>query len=512
MDLLQVLPIVVGLWCAAFLVRAAAVARRGGPFARGWTAKATLVLLGVGAAVALGSEPALYGVSAAWALLLVVPALAAQGQARELAGLRFGRARVFAEVVRLLHPFDGWRGAPGLMRALARSQTGDLSVVAALRRRLATDDLPAGAQPYVRGEIARLTGDWEGLLAARGPTLPATAGLRLRALGETGRLPELAKEHARLAEPDPFADLMLFAFSGRRRGVAALIDGEPFATLSPGAKDFWRATAALVADPGDAAARALVEASAAGPQRDALIARRLGGTLAAPSSLAPETSTAIDRLETAVVAAMTGPAPVIWRRPVVTYALIAANAAAFGAELVVGGWGGPTDLDTLYQLGALWPPSVLDDGEWWRLGSAMFLHFGALHLALNMLALAIFGRQVELRVGPWRMAALYALAGLGSMAGVLALGEIRGAEPDLLIGASGAIFGVVGAFGALLLADVREGRRGARRRLIELGAIVALQVVFDALTPEVSMSAHAFGFVIGLAAGLVLLGVTRRRS
>ncbi|WP_020184402.1 rhomboid family intramembrane serine protease [Methylopila sp. 73B] len=512
MDLLPILPIVVGLWCVAFLVRAVAVARRGGPFATGWAVKATLALLGVGAAVALGSETALYGVSAGWALLLVVPALAAQGQARELAGLRFERARVYAEIVRLLHPIDGWRGAPDLMRALARAQAGDVSVVPELRRRLAADDLPAGARPYVWGEIARLTGDWDGLLALRGPTHPATAGLRLRALGETGRLVGLADEHARLEEPDPFADLMLFAFSGRKRGVAALIGGAPFAALSPSAKDFWRATAAIVADPGDAAARALVQASAAGPQRDALVARRLGGRLGARAALDPETSAAIDRLEHDVVTAMAATAPAVRRRPIVTAMLIAANVAAFGAEIVVGGWGGPTDLDTLYQLGALWPPSVLEDGEWWRLGSAMFLHFGALHLALNMLALALFGRRVELRVGPWRMAALYALAGLGSMAGVLALGAFRGAEPDLLVGASGAIFGVVGAFGALLVTDVREGRRGARRRLIELGAIVALQIAFDALTPEISMSAHAFGFVLGLVAGLALSGVTRRRS
>ncbi|GLK55971.1 rhomboid protease GluP [Methylopila capsulata] len=512
MDLLPILPIVVGLWCVAYLVRAVDFARRGGPFATGWAAKATLVLLGVGAAAALDSDTALYGVSAAWALLLVVPALAAQGQARELARLRFERAGVYAQIVRLLHPVDGWRGAPGLMRALAQAQAGDASVVPDLRRRLEADDLPVGARPYVWGEIARLTGDWDGLLAVRGPKLPATEGLRLRALGETGRLAELAAEHARLEEPDPFADLMLFAFSGRTRGVAALIDGEPFAVLNPGAKAFWRATAALVADAGDAAARAQVEATASGPQRDVLIARRLGGRLGARAALDPETSAAIDRLEDAVVSAMAATVPAVRRRPIVTAALIAANVAAFGAEMAVGGWGGPTDLDTLYQLGALWPPSVLEDGEWWRLGSAMFLHFGALHLALNMLALAAFGSRVELRAGPWRMAALYALAGLGSMAGVVALGAIRGAEPDLLIGASGAIFGVVGAFGALLVADVREGRRGARRRLIELGAIVALQIVFDALTPEISMSAHAFGFVLGLVAGLALFGVTRRRS
>jgi len=66
-----------------------------------------------------------------------------------------------------------------------------------------------------------------------------------------------------------------------------------------------------------------------------------------------------------------------------TQVLVALNTLVFLVEIA---FGGGTDLDTLYRLGAMFPPAVRA-GEWWRLGAALFLHYGALHLSMNMFAL-----------------------------------------------------------------------------------------------------------------------------
>ncbi|MFD1333347.1 rhomboid family intramembrane serine protease, partial [Methylopila musalis] len=242
-------------------------------------------------------------------------------------------------------------------------------------------------------------------------------------------------------------------------------------------------------------------------------ARRLQGGLAAPWTLSPERRAVLDQIEQAVLRAREtgrlaearGPAP----RPIVTLALIAANVAVFGLELWVGGWGGSTDMDVLYDLGALWPPAVLEGGEWSRLFTALFLHYGGLHLALNMVGLLAFGNMLEARAGRIALAVAYLVAGVGSMAGVLAFEAFFATEPTLLVGASGAIFGVVGAYGGLMLRDALRGRVGARRALVVIAAIVALQMVFDFTVPQVSFSAHAFGFVLGAAVGLLLGGRKR---
>ena len=89
--------------------------------------------------------------------------------------------------------------------------------------------------------------------------------------------------------------------------------------------------------------------------------------------------------------------------------------------------------------------TTLLHGEIWRLATYMFLHGGFWHLLLNMLPLAFFGRDVEERFGTPRFALLYFGSGmLGGLGWVL----ISGTGSELCIGASGAVFGVIGAFAA----------------------------------------------------------------
>jgi membrane associated rhomboid family serine protease len=158
------------------------------------------------------------------------------------------------------------------------------------------------------------------------------------------------------------------------------------------------------------------------------------------------------------------------------------------------------------RIGGLWPPAVLQGGEWWRLGAALFLHAGVLHISLNMPALLILGPQIERLYRPWRMLLIYSVAGLGSMVAVLGATELGWIAPELLIGASGAIMGLLGAVAAWLvrLPAVRPGP-GVMFRLGQVILIIVLQAVFDILTPEVSFTGHAAGAVIGFVVGWLAL-------
>jgi rhomboid protease GluP len=165
--------------------------------------------------------------------------------------------------------------------------------------------------------------------------------------------------------------------------------------------------------------------------------------------------------------------------------------------------GGGTNMDTLYRLGALFPPAVRA-GQWWRLIASLFLHFGWLHLAMNMLALWLLGPFVEFALGFRRYLFTYLLSGIGSMGLVIWLAH--GPDGDqMTVGASGCIMGLVGATGGLMLrAWLRHKALSAKRRLASVILIVLMQTVFDFLVPHVSMTAHLSGAFVGFATVLLL--------
>ena len=110
--------------------------------------------------------------------------------------------------------------------------------------------------------------------------------------------------------------------------------------------------------------------------------------------------------------------------PVVTYALIAINVLMFILQMAIG---------NLERQLALWPPAV-SDGQFYRLVTAAFLHYGVTHLLLNMWALYIVGPPLERWLGRLRFGALYALSGLGGSVLVYLLAPLNTATA----GASGA--------------------------------------------------------------------------
>jgi membrane associated rhomboid family serine protease len=179
--------------------------------------------------------------------------------------------------------------------------------------------------------------------------------------------------------------------------------------------------------------------------------------------------------------------------------LILVNVVVFLFQISVGHWNDPR---VLHRIGALEPAAVVPQGEYWPLFTALFLHAGFLHLGFNLFALYVLGPPLERSIGTIRFLACYLISGLASSAGVVALNEIGLVHVDELIGASGCILGVVGAWAGFLLRH--HHAPFAKERLGNIVLIVVIQIAFDLSTPEVSMAAHMCGLVAGFFLGLIL--------
>ena len=181
------------------------------------------------------------------------------------------------------------------------------------------------------------------------------------------------------------------------------------------------------------------------------------------------------------------------------FVLILVNVLVFLFQIWFGDLNNP---DVLHRIGALEPDAVVVQREYWRLLTALFLHGGYLHVAFNLFALYVLGQPLERSIGTIRFFACYLISGLASGAGVVALNRIGLVRDAQLIGASGCILGVVGAWAGFLLRHHHAPH--AKQQLANIGLIVAIQIAFDLSTPEVSMPAHMFGLAAGFFLGLIL--------
>ncbi len=146
--------------------------------------------------------------------------------------------------------------------------------------------------------------------------------------------------------------------------------------------------------------------------------------------------------------------------------------------------------------------AVVNNGEFWRLFTALFLHYNLLHLIFNLFALYVLGPPLERTIGALRFAMCYLIAGIGSTGGVVLLTLLKVVRPAELVGASGCVMGIVGAWAGFLLRhrDVRQ----AKQRLLNILLIIVIQIVFDIFTPQVSTSAHLCGLITGFVIGLTI--------
>ena len=140
---------------------------------------------------------------------------------------------------------------------------------------------------------------------------------------------------------------------------------------------------------------------------------------------------------------------------------------------------------SLFVKGALYVPGGLDQGEWYRLITAAFLHASMIHLLFNMLVLWFIGAPVEQAIGRGRFLAIYIVSGLAGSAGAIIF------SPNVVtVGASGAIFGILGA--ALVL----EGQKNYVLGGQALG-LIAVNLIFTFAIPNISIGGHIGGLIGG---------------
>ncbi|RTQ46280.1 rhomboid family intramembrane serine protease [Hymenobacter gummosus] len=188
---------------------------------------------------------------------------------------------------------------------------------------------------------------------------------------------------------------------------------------------------------------------------------------------------------------------------VVTPVLISLNVLIY--LLMVANGAGPLlpDPDIMVRWGANVRPLTLG-GEWWRLLTACFLHFGALHLLLNMFALRNIGEELEQGIGSVRLLAGYLLAGLGASLVSLWWHE----QPVVSAGASGAIFGLFGLLLALITTTLVDAK--VRKPLLaSLGSFIGYNLLFG-LVPGIDNAAHIGGLLTGMVVGYALFLTLRR--
>ena len=178
--------------------------------------------------------------------------------------------------------------------------------------------------------------------------------------------------------------------------------------------------------------------------------------------------------------------------PVVTYALIGISVVAYAVQWLAG----PVIATHL----AFTPQAMsLDTYEPWRALTSVFLHGSILHLLLNMYTLWLFGQLLEPMLGRWRFLALYLISGLAGSVGVVLLAAPLG----WVLGASGAIFGLMGAF------VVIQRRLGGN--LTQLYILLAINLGVGFLPgANISWQAHLGGLVGGALVGLIYLETRNR--
>jgi len=193
-------------------------------------------------------------------------------------------------------------------------------------------------------------------------------------------------------------------------------------------------------------------------------------------------------------------APSTGPSPVVTIFLITVNVGIFVLMCITGvPFFSPT-AEPLIRWGANYGPLTLG-GQWWRMFTSLFLHFGIFHLAFNMIVLANIGPFMEALSGGAAYLVLYLVAGLGGGAA-----SLWWHPATVSAGASGAIFGLYGALLAFLLRNRNSMSREVLAPL-QKGAVlfVGYNLVYGLVRPDVDLSAHLGGLLAGFVLGLFLV-------
>lgn len=430
---------------------------------------------------------------------------------------RFKTARRWAQVLRILHPMDHFWAWPQYLYGMELAQSGQLSEAITTLHPFSESTSLMGL--VARCQIFRYQGQWQELLDWMTQQLPQETLIKsgslmttyLMALGETDQrnamvlaLEQYQPKLASTTSKDywDLSRLTVFAYCGQPEMVTRLLQG-PLATLSDHSQQFWLSTAITAAGEQDKAQPSIDQLIESG---DCLYAQTL---LKRPSQMSIDeclTDHGQHLLKTwgndlfPELQERSRQTSRVWESPI-TLGLIAMNLAMFVAEI---GMGGSTDSSALYALGALIPQKVVA-GEWWRLLAATFLHFGPLHLGLNMFGLGLLGPFVEKMLGAVRFLLSYLATALGSMLALTLLTVTNIYITPAAVGASGAIMGLIGTEAAIQFRILQyQPSKVATARLRLISFFVVIQMIFDLTTPQVSFMGHTSGLMIGFGVGWCL--------
>ena len=181
----------------------------------------------------------------------------------------------------------------------------------------------------------------------------------------------------------------------------------------------------------------------------------------------------------------------------VNTALVIINIAVFAVMTFAGS---TEDVGFMLGHGAMFVPSVLENKEIYRFFTCMFLHFGFMHLAGNMVVLMFLGDNVERAVGKYKFIIIYILGGLFGSVGSFVYALVY--NPGIVsAGASGAIFALIGA---LLWLVIRNKGRLEDMTTLRMCVLIAYALYNGITSENVDMAAHLFGLLGGFLVAVVV--------
>lgn len=492
---------------------------------RGWIiVYAFILIITLSLVYVIPTKAGLIG-GALWGLFLILPTkgLAQVNQLRNQK--RYREAYQIAAYMRWLHPADGVLEEPKFLQALSLAQQGRLEEAKMLLNSFKSLSLELNCQAEVL--MYSMQAKWQDCLDVIQERLPYKLIFQnksltiyyLRALGETGNLNDLIQgvglcenrwEKGGNWETLYFLQMMALAFAGKKAEVKQLFN--TFLSSYPASVErFWFLTAVMAHHDGELVREEFTHLK---QNQDWILSQEIDWRLANPPNHQQQLSylsrqimaniekqLAEDRLESQLVAFDSKPA-------YLTYVLIGVNLIMFAVAL---DQGGSRNVQTLSQMGALIPQFVLL-GDWWRLITGNFLHFGWVHLATNMLGLSFLGPFVEANLGKRSYLFLYLTSGIVTMGILTILAVKTGQEQQIFVGASAAIMGLFGCVCAIFVKIYQKGQYDfALRKLRLIILVLGVQFIFDWVTPQVSFVSHLSGLIIGFLLGLILLS-TRDKS
>lgn len=181
----------------------------------------------------------------------------------------------------------------------------------------------------------------------------------------------------------------------------------------------------------------------------------------------------------------------------VTAGLIFLNTLIF---LIVEFTGGSENGQHMLECGAAYAPLILEQGEWYRIFSSVFLHFGLPHLVNNMLVLFVMGQRLEPAVGRMRFLLIYLAGGIGGNI-VSLCWDMHTGVFAVSAGASGAVFAVIGG---MIYVIIRHKGRVADLTMRQMIIMAAFSLYFGFASEGVDNAAHAGGMLCGFLVAVLI--------